>query len=200
MVLQGSVEESKWFQSIYSHCNLPSQPQHSTSIDFDSDAENVPATTSCTAARFYKEDIRMLLQSQFTITMPPSNHERCSSNPPHGPSRLSSVSLEDEKDEEIACWKRAYHDALAEKTNKDDAEKKNLWVATLFKLSALILPVISPSLKTLGCGIPKLVSLFNPVKRVVQLADKHKLLEAGQLPDKEFSGLDEVEIKQLERR
>jgi hypothetical protein len=31
----------------------------------------------------------------------------------------------DEKDEEIARWKRAYHDALAEKTNKNDAEKKN---------------------------------------------------------------------------
>src|SRR6266545_3077174 len=58
-----------------------------TLIDFDSDAENVPATTSCTAARFYKEDIRMarrLLQSlQFTITMPPSNHEHSGSNPPH---------------------------------------------------------------------------------------------------------------------
>jgi len=35
---------------------------------------------------------------------------------------------------------------------------------------------------------------------VVQLADKHKLLEAGQLPDDEFSGLDEVEIELLERR
>jgi len=64
----------------------------------------------------------------------------------------------------------------------------------------LILPVITPSLKTLGRGIPKLVSLFDPVKRVVQLADKHELWEAGQLPDEEFSGLDEVEIEQLERR
>jgi hypothetical protein len=60
--------------------------------------------------------------------------------------------------------------------------------------------VITPSLKTLGRGIPKLVSLFDPVKRVVQLADKHELLEAGQLPDEEFSGLDQVEIEQLERR
>ena len=66
--------------------------------------------------------------------------------------------------------------------------------------SALISPVITPSLKTLGRGIPKLVSLFDPVKRMVQLADKHKLWEAGQLPDEEFSGLDEVEIEQLERR
>ena len=51
-----------------------------------------------------------------------------------------------------------------------------------------------------GRGIPKLVSLFEPVKRVVQLADKHKLWEAGQLPDEEFSGLDEFEIERLERR
>ena len=58
-------------------------------------------------------------------TMPPSDHEHSSSNPPHGPFRLPSRSLDDEKDEEIARWKRAYHDALAEKTNKDDAEKKN---------------------------------------------------------------------------
>jgi hypothetical protein len=57
-----------------------------------------------------------------------------------------------------------------------------------------------PSLKTLGCGIPKLVSLFDLVKQVVQLADKHKLWKAGQLPDEEFSGLGEVEIKQLKRR
>jgi len=35
---------------------------------------------------------------------------------------------------------------------------------------------------------------------VVQLADKHKLWEAGQLPDEEFSGLDEFEIERLERR
>ena len=69
-----------------------------------------------------------------------------------------------------------------------------------FNPSALISPVITPSLKTLGRGIPKLVSLFDPVKRVVQLADKHELWEAGQLPDEEFSGLDEVEIEQLERR
>ena len=69
-----------------------------------------------------------------------------------------------------------------------------------FTPSALILPVITPSLKTLGRGIPKLVSLFDPVKRVVQLADKHELLEAGQLPDEEFSGLNEVEIEQLQRR
>jgi hypothetical protein len=70
---------------------------------------------------------RRLLQSlQFTITMP-SNHECSSSesNPLHGPSRSRSVSLEDEKDEEIACWKRAYHDALTEKNNKDNVEKKN---------------------------------------------------------------------------
>ena len=67
---------------------------------------------------------------QLTITMPPSDHEHSSSNPlrgntatPH--SRLASVSLEDEKNEEIARWKRAYHDALIEKTNKNDVAKKN---------------------------------------------------------------------------
>jgi len=64
----------------------------------------------------------------------------------------------------------------------------------------LILQVSTPSLKTLGHGIPKLVSLFYPVKQVVQLADKHKLWKARQLPDKEFSGLDEFEIERLERR
>lgn len=58
--------------------------------------------------------------------MPPSNREGSSSNPPPCIStRSPSVSLVDEKDEEIARWKRAYHDALAEKTNKNDAEKKN---------------------------------------------------------------------------
>jgi hypothetical protein len=69
---------------------------------------------------------------------------------------------------------------------------------THFKLLALILPVITPSLQTLGHGIPKLVSLFDPVK--VQLADKHKLWKARQLSDEEFSGLDEVEIEQLKQR
>ena len=66
----------------------------------------------------------------------PSNSECSSSGPSHSNSRenatalswLPSVSLEDEKDEEIARWKRAYHDALAEKSNKKDAEKKNPWV------------------------------------------------------------------------
>ena len=47
MVLQEAVEEFKSFQSIYSHCNLPSQLQRSTSIDFDSDAENMPELCSC---------------------------------------------------------------------------------------------------------------------------------------------------------
>jgi hypothetical protein len=70
--------------------------------------------------------------ASLTISMP-SNLEGSSSNPPPrnsrgnatSPSRSPSVSLVDEKDEEIARWKRAYHDALAEKTNKNDAEKKN---------------------------------------------------------------------------
>ena len=114
--------------------------------------------------------------------MPCSNPLSRNASPP---SWLPSIPL-DEKDEEIARWKRAYHDALAEKTNKNDADKKNLWVTTQFKPSALILPVSTPSLKTLGRGIPKLVSLFDLVKRVVQLADKHELWEAGQLPDEEF--------------
>jgi len=63
----------------------------------------------------------------------PSNSEHSSSGPAHSnsrenataPSQLPSVSLEDEKDEEIAHWKHAYHDTLAEKTNKKDTEKKN---------------------------------------------------------------------------
>jgi len=57
--------------------------------------------------------------------MPPSNHECSGSNPPHDPSGSPSGSLEDGKEEEIARWKRAYHDALTEKTNKDNVEKKN---------------------------------------------------------------------------
>jgi len=80
----------------------------------------------------YKNGKAAVASLQFTITMP-SNSERSNSGPAHGNSRenatalsrLPSVSLEDEKDEEIARWKRAYHDALAEKTNEKDTEKKN---------------------------------------------------------------------------
>lgn len=55
-------------------------------------------------------------------------------------------------------------------------------------------------LKTLGRGIPKIVSLFEPVKLLVTNADKHELCEGGELPDAEFDGLDEDEIEHLKRR
>jgi hypothetical protein len=62
----------------------------------------------------------------------PSNLEGSSSNPPlHNsqgnatpPSRSPSVSLVDEKDGEIACWKCAYQDVLAENTNKTMLKRK----------------------------------------------------------------------------
>lgn len=57
-----------------------------------------------------------------------------------------------------------------------------------------------PSLKTLGCGIPKIVSLFEPVKLLVAKADKHELCHNEELPEAEFDGLDEDEITQLKRR
>jgi hypothetical protein len=55
------------------------------------------------------------------------------------------------------------------------------------------------SLKTLGRGIPKIVSLFEPVKLLVANADKHELCQSGELPDAEFDGLDDEEISQLKR-
>jgi len=57
-----------------------------------------------------------------------------------------------------------------------------------------------PSLKTLGRGIPKIISLFEPVKLLVTNADKHELHQSGELPDAEFDGLDEDEIEYLKRR
>jgi hypothetical protein len=55
------------------------------------------------------------------------------------------------------------------------------------------------SLKTLGRRIPKIVSLFEPVKLLVANADKHELCQIGELPDVEFDGLDDEEIAQLKR-
>ena len=54
-----------------------------------------------------------------------------------------------------------------------------------------------PSLKTLGRGIPKIVSLFEPVKLLVANADKHELCQSEELPEAEFDGLDEEESTQL---
>ena len=54
-------------------------------------------------------------------------------------------------------------------------------------------------LKTLGRGIPKLVSLFEPVKLLVANADKHELCQNEELPEAEFDGLGEDEITQLKR-
>jgi hypothetical protein len=57
-----------------------------------------------------------------------------------------------------------------------------------------------PSLKTLGRGIPKIVSLFEPVRLLVANADKHELCQCEELPEADFDGLDEDEITQLKRR
>jgi hypothetical protein len=57
-----------------------------------------------------------------------------------------------------------------------------------------------PSLKTLGRGIPKMVSLFEPVKLLVANADKHELCQSGEFPEAEFDGLGEDEITQIKRR
>ena len=67
-----------------------------------------------------------------------------------------------------------------------------------FFFTGLILTV--PSLKTLGRGIPKIVSLFEPVKLLVANADKHELCQSEELPEAEFDGLDKDEITQLKRR
>ncbi len=61
-----------------------------------------------------------------------------------------------------------------------------------------LIPV--PSLKTLGRGIPKIVSLFEPVKMLVANTDKHELCQSEELTEAEFDGLDEDEIIQLKRR
>ena len=55
------------------------------------------------------------------------------------------------------------------------------------------------SLKTLGRGIPKIVSLFEPVKLLVANTDKHELCQSDELPDMEFDGLDDEEVAQLKR-
>ncbi len=67
-----------------------------------------------------------------------------------------------------------------------------------FYTRLILIPV--PSLKTLGRGIPKIVSLFEPVKLLVANTDKHELCQSEELPEAEFDSLDEDEITQLKRR
>jgi hypothetical protein len=62
------------------------------------------------------------------------------------------------------------------------------------------IPILCARLKTLGRGIPKIVSLFEPVKVIVTNADKHELCQSGELADTEFDGLDDNEIEYLKRR
>jgi len=60
--------------------------------------------------------------------------------------------------------------------------------------------ILCSRLKTLGRGIPKIVSLFEPVKSMVTNADKHELCQNGELADTEFDGFDDNEIEYLKRR
>lgn len=76
--------------------------------------------------------------------------------------------------------------------------RKSCCFSENFYTELILIPV--PSLKTLGRGIPKMVSLFEPVKLLVANADKHELSQSEELPEAEFDGLEEDEIMQLKRR
>jgi len=57
-----------------------------------------------------------------------------------------------------------------------------------------------PGLKTLGYEIPKIVSLFEPVKLLMANTDNHELCQSEELSEAEFDGLGEDEITQLKQR
>jgi hypothetical protein len=103
------------------------------------------------------------------------------------PTQEGSEGPGDEKDEEIACLKCAYHDAVMENSGKKGLYKDQ-YVGLCFSekfynrfiLNSL---TVCTSLKTLGHRIPKIMSLFESVNLLVANADEHEIFQSGGLPD-----------------
>jgi hypothetical protein len=56
------------------------------------------------------------------------------------------------------------------------------------------------TIKRLGHGIPKIVSLFGEIRDIIDDADKHGLRLEGELDDAELDDLDEAEAKVIKQQ
>ena len=56
------------------------------------------------------------------------------------------------------------------------------------------------TIKRLGRGIPKIVSLFGDIRDIIDDADKHGLRLEGELDDTEFDDMDEAEAAIIKLR